>query len=111
MKYAFTISTAMRKVMLVATATALVVSPVFAQESKMTLGDGEAVLVGPDGAMHKANSKISDAQHKAALAKGAKETSNGTAFYRYGGKLYNVSCVGPYIGGWKQGYPNTENVC
>jgi hypothetical protein len=19
--------------------------------------------------------------------------------------------VGPYIGGWKQGYPNTENVC
>ena len=53
MKYALTISMAMRKVTLVATATALVVAPVFAQESKMTLGDGEAVLVGPDGTMHK----------------------------------------------------------
>ena len=111
MKCALRISTAIRKVTLLAAATALVVSPVFAQESKMTLGDGEAVLVGPDGAMHKSNTKISDAQHKAALAKGAKENSNGTAFYRYGGKLYNVSCVGPYIGDWKQGYPNTENLC
>jgi hypothetical protein len=111
MKYALTISMAMRKVTLVATTTALVVAPVFAQESKMTLGDGEAVLVGPDGTMHKSNTIISDAHHRAALAKGANEISNGTAFYRYGEKLYNVSCVGPYIGGWKQGYPNTENVC
>jgi hypothetical protein len=49
MKYALTISTAMRNVALVATATALVVAPVFAQECKMTLGEGQAVLVGPDG--------------------------------------------------------------
>ena len=111
MKYARTISTAMRKVTLLATATALVVSPVFAQESKMTLGEGEGVLIGPDGSMHKSNTPISEAEHRAALAKGAHEISNGTAFYRYGGNLYNVSCVGPYIGGWKQGYPNTENVC
>ena len=53
MKYALTISTAMRKVTLVATATALVIAPAFAQESKMTLGEGEAVLIGPDGTMHK----------------------------------------------------------
>ena len=111
MKYALTISTAMRKVTLLATATALVVAPAFAQESKMPLGEGEAVLVGPDGTMHKSNTTISEAHHRAALAKGAHEISNGTAFYRYGGKLYNVSCVGQYIGGWKQGYPNTENVC
>ena len=111
MRYALTISTAMRNVALVATATALVFAPVFAQESKMTLGEGEAVLVGPDGTMHKSNTTISDAHHRAALAKGANEISHSTVFYRYGGKLYNVSCVGPYIGGWNQGYPNTENVC
>jgi hypothetical protein len=106
----FTISTAMRKVTLVATATALVIAAAFAQESKMTLGEGEAVLIGPGGTMHKSNTTISDAHHRAALAKGANEISRGTVFYRYGGKLY-VSCVGPYIGGWKQGYPNTENTC
>ena len=111
MKYALTIWVAMRKVALVATATTLVLAPVFAQDSKMTLGDGEAVLVGPDGTMHKSNTTISDAHHRAALAKGANEISNGTAFYRYGGKLYNVSCVGLYIGGWKHGYPGTENFC
>src|SRR5258708_20826144 len=96
MKYALTVSTAMRKVTLVATATALVAAPAFAQESKMTLGEGEVVLVGPDGTMHKSNTTILDAHHRAALAKGANEISNGTAFYRYGGKLYNVRPDGAF---------------
>jgi hypothetical protein len=26
-------------------------------------------------------------------------------------RLNTVSCDGPYIGGWKQGYPGTERSC
>ena len=102
----------MLKITMLATATALVVAPVCAQESKMTLGEGEAVLVSPDGTVHKSNTtEVSDAEHRAALAKGANEISRGTVFYRHGGKLYSVSCVGAGIGGWEQGYPGTENMC
>jgi hypothetical protein len=101
----------MLKITLLATAIALLVTPVFAQESKMTLGEGDAVLIGPDGILHKRTTKVLDAEHTGALAKGANEISRGTAFYRRGGKLYSVSCVGPYIGDWKHGYPGTDNMC
>jgi hypothetical protein len=101
----------MHKITVLAIAAAAVAAPVFAQESAMTLGEGEAVLIGPNGDVHKSSTKVFDAKHKAALAKGAKEISRGTVFYRYGGKLYGMSCVGPDIGGWEQGYPGTENLC
>ena len=101
----------MLRITLLATATALLVVPVFAQDTKMTLGEGEAVLVGPDGTLNKRTTKVSDAEHTGALAKGANEISRGTAFYRHGGKLYSVSCVGPYIGDWLRGSPGQENMC
>jgi hypothetical protein len=98
-------------VMMLAAAAAMVGLPSLAQESKMTLGEGEAVLISPDGTVHKSNTRISDANHEAAVAKGANEVSQGTVFYRRGGKLFNVMCTGTYIGGWKEGYPSTEYVC
>jgi hypothetical protein len=101
----------MFKITMLATAAAFVVAPVFAQESKMTLGEGEAVLISPDGTMHKSNTRVSDAKHEAAVAKGANEISRGTVFYRHGEKLFGVNCVGTYIGGWEEGYPGTENMC
>ena len=56
------------KVMMLATAAvALVVAPVFAQESAMNLREGEAMMVTPNGTMHKATKMIDDARHEAAL--------------------------------------------
>jgi hypothetical protein len=78
------------KITMLAIAAAAVVAPVFAQESTMSLGEGEAVLISPNGSVHKSSAKVSDAKHESALAKGAKEISRGTVFYRYGGKLYGV---------------------
>jgi hypothetical protein len=101
----------MFKIMLFATATALAVTPVLAQEGRMALGEGEAVLISPDGAMHRSNVKVSDAKHEAALAKGASEVSGGTVLYRHGGKLFSVRCTGSDIGAWEQGYPGTQNMC
>lgn len=101
----------MFKIMLFATAAALAVTPVLAQEGRMALGEGEAVLISPDGAMHRSNVKVSDAKHEAALAKGASEVSGGTVLYRHGGKLFSVRCTGTDIGAWEQGYPGTQNMC
>lgn len=102
----------MKKIIaLVIAVTAVFASPVFAQEGEITLGEGDAFLIRPDGSMHKSNTKVSDDKHEAALARGANEISRGTVFYRHAGKLYSVGCVGPYIGGWKQGYPGSENEC
>jgi hypothetical protein len=54
-----------------------------------TLGEGEAVMIGPKGQrLHKSNSKISAATHQSALAKGAKEISPGAVIYKQNGKLY-----------------------
>ena len=54
-----------------------------------TMGDGEAVMIGPKGAhLHKSNVKITAAQHEAALKKGAKEIKPGAVIYKQGGKLY-----------------------
>ena len=77
----------------------------------MTLGEGEAILIAPNGTVHKSNSEVSATKHDAAVAQGAQEVSRGTVFYRHEGKLYGMSCVGSYIGGWEQGYPGTENLC
>jgi hypothetical protein len=102
----------MNKMTMLAIAVPVVVAaPVFALESAMTFGKGEAILISPDGTVHKSNSKVSAAKHNAARAQGAGEVSRGTVFYKHEGKLYGVSCVGPYIGGWKQGYPGTEKYC
>src|ERR1700757_3547170 len=90
------------KIIMLATAAALVVAPVFAQEGAMNLKEGEAMMVTPQGAMQKSTKMIDDARHEAALKQGAKEVAEGTVFYRHGGKLYNVTCRGPYIGGWKE---------
>jgi hypothetical protein len=101
----------MFKITLLATAAVLAVTPVLAQEGRMALGEGDAVMVSPDGTMYRSNVKISDARHNAALAKGANEISGGTVFYRHGGKLFSVRCMGTDIGAWKEGYPGTENLC
>jgi hypothetical protein len=84
-------------------------SPVFAAESAVTLGEGDAYLIAPDGTMYK--SKISGEHHRAALAQGATEVSHGTVLYRHEGKTYSVGCSGPYIGAWKNGSPGTEKFC
>ena len=102
----------MHKITMLAIAVvAVVASPVLAQERGVTFGEGDAYLIAPDGTMYKAIGKVSDAHHQAALKQGAAEVSGGTAFYQHGGKLYGVHCTGPYIGGWKQGTPGTENFC
>lgn len=101
----------MFKVTLFATAAALVVTPVLAQQGRMALGEGEAVLISPDGAMYRSTVKVSDAKHQAAVAKGAGEVSAGTVLYRHGGKLFTVRCTGTDIGAWEEGYPGTENIC
>lgn len=66
-------------------------SAVVAQTKKSTpattIGEGEAIMV--NGAnVHKSNSKVTAAQHSAAMSKGAKEISPGTVIYKQGGKLY-----------------------
>jgi hypothetical protein len=101
----------MFKITMLAIAAAAVIAPAFALEKMMTLGEGEAVLISPNGDVHRSSTKVSDTKHKSALAKGAKEISGSTVFYRHEGKLYSVSCEGPYIGGWEQGYPGTEKLC
>ena len=54
-----------------------------------TMGEGEAVMIGPKGEhLHKSNVKISAAQHEAAMKKGAREVKPGAVIYRQGGKLY-----------------------
>ena len=102
----------MHKMTILAIAVAATVaSPVLAEENGVTFREGDAYLITPDGTMYKSIGKVSDAHHNAALKQGAAEVGNGTVFYQHGGKLYGVRCTGPYIGGWKQGYPGTENFC
>lgn len=101
----------MFKIILFASAAAFAVTPVLAQEGRVALGEGEAVLISPDGAMHRSNVKVSDAKHEVALAKGASEVSGGTVLYRHGGKLFSVRCTGTDIGAWEQGYPGAQNMC
>ena len=54
-----------------------------------TVGEGEAVMIGPKGErLHKSHVKITAAQHEAAMKKGAREVKPGTVMYKQGGKLY-----------------------
>jgi len=54
-----------------------------------TIGEGEAVMIGPKGQrLHKSNVKVSAAQHEAAMKKGAREIKPGAVIYKQGGKLY-----------------------
>lgn len=54
-----------------------------------TVGEGEAVMLGPKGQrLHKSKVKVSAAQHEAAMKKGAREVKPGTVLYKQGGKLY-----------------------
>ena len=54
-----------------------------------TIGEGEAVMIGPKGQrLHKSKVKVSAAQHEAAMKKGAHEIKPGAVIYKQGGKLY-----------------------
>jgi hypothetical protein len=53
-----------------------------------SVGEGEAIMLHPKGAVHKSKTKISAAQHEAALKKGAREIKPGAVIYKQGGKLY-----------------------
>ena len=56
-----------------------------------TIGEGEAVMIGPKGQrLHKSKVKISAAQHEAAMKKGAREVKPGAVLYKQGGKLYMI---------------------
>jgi hypothetical protein len=54
-----------------------------------TVGEGEAVSIGAkSSALHKSNTKVTSAQHEAAMKKGARELKPGAVIYKQGGKLY-----------------------
>jgi hypothetical protein len=54
-----------------------------------TIGEGEAVMIGPKGQrLHKSKVKVSSAQHDAAMKKGAREIKPGAVIYKQNGKLY-----------------------
>jgi hypothetical protein len=102
----------MNKITLLAIAvTGFISSAAFAQEGTIPLENGDAVLISANGTVQKWNTRVSSADHEAALARGAKELSRGATVYMHEGKLYGSNCVGSYIGAWKQGYPGTENDC
>ena len=62
----------MSKLAMLAVAVAVVVAPaVVAEESTVPLGQGEAIMIRPDGTVQKSNDKGSAAQHEAAIAHGA----------------------------------------
>ena len=54
-----------------------------------TIGEGEAVMIGPKGErIHKSHVKVTATQHEAAMKKGAREIKPGAVIYKQGGKLY-----------------------
>jgi hypothetical protein len=53
------------------------------------LDNGSALMIGHKGQrIFKSNTKVSEATHESAMAKGAKEIPAGTVIYKEGGKLY-----------------------
>jgi hypothetical protein len=95
----------MSRVIMYAAVAAMRVGPLFAQESTMSLGEGDSILIRLDGSLHKLPTQISVADHDSAIANGAEEISRNLMLYRHGAKLYRVNCT--YIGEWKEGYPGT----
>jgi hypothetical protein len=84
---------------LLATATGLVIGlstvaiaqtpPNKKSQEVTTMGEGEAVMIGPKGQrLHKSHVKVTAAQHEGAMKKGAREVKPGTVIYKQGGKLY-----------------------
>src|SRR6516225_7559737 len=54
-----------------------------------TIGEGEAVMIGPKGErIHKSHVKVTATQHEAAMKKGAREIKPGAVIYKQSGKLY-----------------------
>jgi hypothetical protein len=53
-----------------------------------TMGEGEAIMIHPKGGVHKSATKVTAAQHEAAMKKGAREIKPGAVIYHQGGKLY-----------------------
>jgi len=53
-----------------------------------TMGEGEAIMLHPKGGVHKSSTKVTAAQHEAAMKIGAREIKPGAVMYRQGGKLY-----------------------
>ena len=53
-----------------------------------TMGEGDAIMLHPKGGVHKSATKVTAAQHEAAMKKGAREIKPGAVMYRQGGKLY-----------------------
>jgi hypothetical protein len=101
----------MKKITLLAIAiTGIISSAAFAQENTIPFENGDAIVISPNGTVQKLNTRVSTADHEAALARGARELSRGATIYKHEGKL-GSNCVGPYIGDWKHGYPGTENDC
>jgi hypothetical protein len=90
-----------------AAVAAMLVGPLFAQESKMSLGEGDSILIHPDGSLHKLPTQISAANHDSVIANGGEEVSRERIIYRHSAKLYRVNCT--YIGEWKEEYPGTGN--
>ena len=54
------------------------------------MGESEAIIVHPQGVVHKSKTKVSAAEHEAAMKNGAREVTSGMVLYRRGGKLYIV---------------------
>ena len=97
----------MNKITIVATGAIAVVvaSPILAQQPPMNLDEGEAILISPKGTVHKSNTKVSATKHQGAVAKGAKEVTRGTVFYRHAGKLYMQVNTTEDNSDWEEGYP------
>jgi hypothetical protein len=52
------------------------------------LNEGEAIMLGKDGTVHKSNSTVSAAKHQGAVEHGAKEITGPVVVYRQSGKMY-----------------------
>jgi hypothetical protein len=84
-----------KRALLAAAACSVVIAlstAAIAQTKKSTeatsLNEGDAIMLHPSTAVHKSNTKITAAQHEAAMKKGAREVKPGAVIYRQQGKLY-----------------------
>ena len=64
-------------------------APVHKSAPVTNLGNGDALMIGHKGQrIFKSNTKVSEATHENAMAKGAKEIPADTVIYKQGGELY-----------------------
>jgi hypothetical protein len=72
-----------------AAAPAPAAAPAHKSAPVTNLDNGDALMIGHKGQkIFKSNTKVSEATHKGAMAKGAREIPANTAIYKQGGKLY-----------------------